>query len=376
MLRELNVVLNKMNINLMRKINESYDLIFGNNMFEFIGEDLKEMKLGSKYAIITDSNVIDLYAYNLEVELKSQGIKCDIFCFKAGEKSKNLATCEQIIEEMSAMKYGRDSVIIALGGGVVGDISGFIAAIFNRGVPFIQIPTTILAQADSSIGGKTGVDTEHGKNLVGAFKQPCRVYLDVSTLKTLPEREVRNGLAETIKHGVIQDSEFFYYLHDNMQKLLEKNTSSLLYVARNNCTIKGKIVEQDPHEKGLRKILNYGHTVGHAVEKISNYCLSHGESIALGMMAAGRIAVKLGYFKETCLESQEELLVKAGLPIRIPEEISDEAIIEATSRDKKAKEGKVNYCLPLEIGKMHHFNYAYVTFVENKIVKATLKETR
>jgi 3-dehydroquinate synthase len=365
-----------MNINLLREINESYDLIFGKNMFEFIGQDLKEMKLGSKYAIITDSNIIGLYANRLKKELEASGIKSDIFCFRAGEKRKNLGTCEQIIEKMSNMKYGRDSAIIALGGGVVGDISGFIAAIFNRGVPYIQIPTTILAQADSSIGGKTGVDTRHGKNLVGAFKQPSRVYLDVSTLETLPEREVKSGLAETIKHSVIQDSEFFNYLDDNMDKLLEKNTSSLLYIAKNNCKIKGKVVEQDPHEKGFRRILNYGHTVGHAVEKISNYKLSHGESIAIGMMAAGRIAVKLGYFKEYSLKSQEQLLIKAGLPTKIPDEISDEEIIEVTSIDKKAKEGVANYCLPLEIGKMHEFNHEYVTFVNNTVVKASLKETR
>lgn len=365
-----------MKINLVRQVNESYDLIFGENMFEFIGEDLKEMKLGSKYAIITDSNIIDLYANSLENGLKAQGIKCDIFSFKAGEKSKNLATCEQIIDEMSKMKYGRDSAIIALGGGVVGDVSGFIASIFNRGVPYVQIPTTILAQADSSIGGKTGVDTIHGKNLIGAFKQPSRVYLDVSTLKTLPEREVRNGLAETIKHGIIQDSDFFNYLDENIEKLLQKNTSSLQYIARKNCEIKGRIVEQDPHEKGIRKILNYGHTIGHAIEKLSNYSLSHGESISMGMMAAGRIAVKLRYFSEADLNSQKELLIKACLQIKIPEEISDEEIIEVTSRDKKAKEGKANYCLPYEIGKMHDFNNSYVTYVDNKILKAALVKMR
>ncbi|MBI2129085.1 3-dehydroquinate synthase [Candidatus Woesearchaeota archaeon] len=367
---------NAMKISLVRKIDDSYDIVFGANLFAIIAKELKEMKYGSNYAIITDSNVKPLYGLSLKNALDGEGIKSDIFPFEAGEKNKTRETKIIIEDQMLEAGLGRDTIILALGGGVVGDLAGFIAATYCRGIHYIQIPTTILAQADSSIGGKTAVDTKHGKNLIGDFKQPKKVYIDVLMLETLGRMDVRNGLAETIKHGIIQDAEFFEYLEKNIDLLLEKDKKSLLYIAMQNCRIKGNVVEQDPNEKGLRRILNYGHTAGHAIEKLSCFKLAHGESVSIGMMVAGRIANLLGYFSEPELAQQEKLLQRVGLPTEIPKEISNEEIIEATAIDKKAQGSRARYVLPLAIGKMHEFDGAYATYVDNCVVLKALQKTR
>ena len=374
-----------MRVSLKREIDDSYDLVFGINLFPQIAQDLKKSPIGSKYAIITDSNVRPLYAESLEDALRTEGIPAHTFSFEAGEQHKTIDSCMKMMSELSKMKYGRDSAILALGGGVVGDIAGFMAAIFNRGVPYIQIPTTVLAQADSSIGGKTAVDTDYGKNLVGVFKQPVRVYIDVETLRTLPDREYRSGLAETVKHGIIRDESFFRYLQENSGLILEQSADSSLYIARNNCRIKGDVVEVDPDEKGLRKILNYGHTTGHAIEKLSvdsfesgkntNYLL-HGEAVAIGMMVAGRIAIALGYFSQSDLRQQEQLLKTFGLPVVVPNEMPNESIIEVTLRDKKVRDGKAQYVLPVSIGKMNEFGGAYTTYVSNDGAMEALQQTR
>lgn len=363
---------NSLRINLERKINDSYDIVFGKGLFSQIASELKP---DFRYVIITDSNVKPLYGDKLLSELISNGLDADIFSFAAGEKSKNVFTCVDKAEEMAELKYGRDSVILALGGGVVGDMAGWIAANYLRGIPFIQIPTTLLAQADSSVGGKTGVDLKSGKNLFGRIEQPTKVYIDVLMLQTLDDREIRNGLAETIKHGVIQDPVFFEYLNKHIDELLQKDLDSLLYIAKQNCRIKGNVVEQDPNEKGLRRILNYGHTAGHAIEKLSGYELSHGEAVSIGMMAAGRIAMNYG-FPEYHFRQEKKLLERAGLPVRIPDNISNEAIILKTSIDKKAQKGTARYCLPAIIGKMHEFDGMYATNVNEKFVLKALDESR
>ena len=372
-------------ISLRRDVDESYDITFGNNLFPIIAQDLKDSRIGERYAIITDSNVKPLYATSLENRLKEVGLTTAVFSFEAGEQNKTIENCMKVIGEMSQLKYGRDVAILALGGGVVGDMAGFMAAIFNRGIPYIQIPTTVLAQADSSIGGKTAVDTEYGKNLVGAFKQPERVYIDIATLTTLSHRDYVSGLAETIKHGIILDKTFFEYLSRNTGLMTKRTPEYLLYIAQNNCRIKGGVVEIDPHEKGLRKILNYGHTAGHAIEKLSvdryergesDSYLLHGEAVAIGMMVAGRAANTLNYLSQAGLTAQERLLQAVGLPIKIPPEISNEAIIEVTSRDKKAKNGQARYVLPTGIGNMHEFNGVYAAYVDNEVVEQALQQTR
>ncbi len=361
-------------INLRSEVDDSYDIIFGNDLFPTIADYLKTTE--NRCAIITDDNVRKLHASKLENALQDAGLNVNTFSFPAGETNKNINTCMRIMGEMSKLKYGRDSVILALGGGVVGDMAGFIAAIFNRGVPYVQIPTTVLAQADSSVGGKTAVDTSYGKNLIGAFKQPLRVFIDVSTLQTLDDREFRNGLAETIKHGVILDADFFGYLENNLGKILMREAQFSLNMARVNCKIKGKVVAADPYEKNIRKVLNYGHTVGHAIEKLAEFKLPHGHCVSIGMMVAGRVARDLRYFSQNELDRQEDLLHRAGLPLNIPYEISNESIIELTSRDKKAKKGMARYCLPVKIGEMHTFEGSYASPVDNKIVLQALDATR
>jgi len=370
-------------INLEREVDDSYRIEFGQNMFPRLASDLKSMffnkrtgVVDKRFAIITDSEVKKLYAHDLGQALNEQDLWSDVFDFPAGDKHKTIETCMEIMGQMQALNYGRDSVLLALGGGVVTDLGGFTAAIYNRGIPFVPIPTTVLAQADSAVGGKTGVNTEYGKNLVGAFKQPALVCVDVATLESLPIRQHRSGLAETIKHGIIQDSEFFDWLKKNARGGYHKDPDFLMRIAKKNCTIKGNVVEQDTHEKGLRQILNYGHTVGHAIEKLSDYKLAHGEAISIGMMVAGRISMLLGYFPEAHLLVQEHLLTRVGLPTKIPEGFSFHEIIELTYRDKKAKNGMAHYVLPVRIGEMHPFDGAYARHVENDVVMKALVLTR
>lgn len=365
-----------MRINLRREIDESYDVVFGRDLFAQIARELKESQFGSRYAIITDSNVRPLYGGSLANSLEKEGLAVNTFSFTAGEQNKTRETKQEIEDKMLESGLGRDTVILALGGGVVGDLAGFIAATFNRGVPYIQIPTTLLAQADSSIGGKVAVDTTYGKNLIGAFKQPRKVYIDVTTLETLVERDYRTGLAETIKHGIIQDAEFFHYLQQNVDSILGRVADFLLNIAKQNCRIKGNVVEQDPHERGLRRILNYGHTVGHALEQLSDFALPHGEAISIGMMVSGRIANILGYLSQSELFQQEQLLLKMGLPTSLPQGILIKSIIEITSRDKKAKGGRVRYVLPLSIGRTHEFAGAYASYVDNDVVTKALQQTK
>ena len=361
-------------ITLESNIDESYDIIFGARLFSRIAEDLAGLKLGSSYAIITDSNVAGLYGNEMLQAMARKKIRGDIFAFPAGEQNKNVDTCVSLLNDLQRSEHGRDSWIIALGGGVVGDVAGFVAAIHLRGVPYIQVPTTLLAQADASIGGKTGVNTAQGKNLVGAFNQPKRVYMDVSTLETLSKEEYRNGLAETIKHAVVYSSDFFEYLENNIQPILQLNENSLIALARMNCSIKGRVVQRDPRETGIRRILNYGHTIGHALELASGYTLSHGACVSRGMMVEGKIAHDLGYFSREDMKRQEDLLVKSGLPIYIPRDIDSSALIKATRSDKKNFAGKVRYSLPQAIGRMHQFDGTYATAVDDAVVRHALHD--
>jgi 3-dehydroquinate synthase len=225
---------------------------------------------------------------------------------------------------------------VALGGGTVGDIAGFAAAIFKRGVPVVQIPTTTVAQADSSVGGKTGVDSSVSKNAFGAFWQPAAVYIDVETLGTLDDRQYRAGLVESVKHAAIMDAEYFEFFETNIDAILAKDTTVLEQIALTNCRIKAEVVQQDPTEKNMRRILNYGHTIGHAVESASQFNLLHGESVGIGMIAAGKLEKALGLVADDRLERIEQLLVKLGMPKVIPSEIKKEQLMELLGKDKKA----------------------------------------
>ncbi len=366
----------RLHIDLRRRVDDSYDIIFGEHLFPEIAQYLKTNPIGDRYAIITDTNVAPLHAPALEQALKDERIPYVTLEFPAGERYKRIETCIDLIGELSRLKFDRDAAIVALGGGVVGDMAGFVASIYQRGIPFAQIPTTVLAQADAAVGGKTGVDTPYGKNLIGTFQQPKRVYVDIATLMTLPAHEYENGLAETIKHGIIYDADFFQYLERHMSLLLQRDRDAYLYVAQKNCSIKGEIVAKDPYEHSMRRILNYGHTVGHAIELLSDFQFPHGQCVSIGMIVAGRISHALGYFPAEQLARQERVLQSARLPTTLPEQISDEAILEVTTRDKKAERGNARYCLPTCPGSMCSFDGTYAKHVDECVVLAALRATR
>lgn len=362
-------------INLKREADDSYDIVIGENLFPQVAEYLVGRHKADRIALITDSNLLKAgQAEALTRALGDKGLSCSLHSFPGGEKSKTLDTCTGLLDGLLDAGYGRDTVILALGGGVVGDMAGLVAGLHNRGVPYIQVPTTTVSQADSSVGGKTGVDTRHGKNLVGLFKQPERVFIDVKTLLTLPEKEYVSGLAETVKHGVVLDEAFFAFLEANAEKLGKRDPATLCHAARENCRIKGYVVERDPLEKGLRRIVNYGHTLGHALEREMDFSMLHGEAISIGMMVAGKIAEIQYGFKG--LARQETLLKALGLPTKLPSSVDNVKLLAASTMDKKAVKNRARYSLPERIGKMFEFGGAYVTEVKEEVILQALDATR
>ncbi|HSE84326.1 MAG TPA: 3-dehydroquinate synthase [Thermodesulfobacteriota bacterium] len=362
----------KIKVNLTKTEDKSYEIIIQDGILKQIPEDLKNENLAHSYVIITDSAVLPLYGMELYKGFKSQGLNIYLISFPAGEENKNRATKDKIEDEMSQYKIGRDSEVIALGGGVVGDVAGYVAATYNRGIPYIQVPTTLVACVDSSIGGKTGIDTPYGKNLIGAFHQPRRVYIDVSTLRTLPEKEIRGGLAEVIKYGVIKDRKFFEFLEQNMERVFSFDVDVLSHIIKRSCEIKGEVVELDEKESNLRKILNFGHTIGHAIEKFFNYTISHGEAISMGMVAEGKIAAELGLWQENELNRLISLLRKAGLPVNLPDTLDSKQIIDTMKLDKKARGGKIEMTLPRQIGEMAEVGGSYGIRIEEDIISYAL----
>lgn len=367
------MILDEQKVTLEMKVDESYPIYFGAGLFPDIAGSLDDKR---KYMIVADSNLID-QAFNFKSKfLDEMKLESDVFIVPAGEQSKTIEMCVALAEYMSEKMFGRNTTILAIGGGVTGDISGFVASMFCRGISYIQIPTTLLSQVDSSIGGKTAVNTKYGKNLLGTFKQPEAVYIDFSLLKTLPDKEFWNGMAEVVKYGVIQNAGLFEKLESLGNNEL-KEREALEYIIKECCRIKARVVEQDPNEKGLRRILNYGHTVGHAVEKLSGFRLSHGECVSIGMMAEGLIAKILSTgFKKQDLQRQRALLEKFSLPVTIPQKISTAEILIAARRDKKAEKSSARYCLPRRIGEMHGFSGKYAMPIDEKVVKKVLDETR
>ncbi len=359
----------------------SYPIIHGIDLFPSIVKEMKKLAEKKKekpsFAIITDSNVSRLYGQSLESRLREAGLKADMFVFEAGEQNKSIIVlAEELALEMSKRRYDRDSIILALGGGVVGDMAGLLAALYMRGIDYYGIPTTLLAGADSSIGGKTAVDVRNVKNLIGRFFPPRGVWIDVLTFKSLDDREIRSGLAETIKHGIIADKGFVDYLEENFGRILEKSEEHLLYISKQNCKIKGEVVEKDPNEKGVRRTLNYGHTIGHAVESLSGYTLTHGEAVSIGMIPAAEIAAEICGFPRKDIERQRKLLKIVGLPTTIPTNMTFEEIIAVTATDKKAKDGQAKYTLPERIGQMANFGGDYATYVKPELVMTALQASR
>jgi 3-dehydroquinate synthase len=294
----------------------------------------------------------------------------------AGEQSKNIDTVIAIVEAMEKAYLGRDTLVIALGGGTVGDMAGFAAAIFKRGVPVVQIPTTTLAQADSALGGKTGVDSSISKNAFGAFWHPAAVFIDVATLQTLDDRQYRAGLVESVKHGLIADREYFEFIESHLDAILARDMNTLETVARYNCMIKGRVVEEDPLEKNKRRVLNYGHTVGHAVEAASDYALLHGEAIAVGIIAAGLIEIELGLSKPDRLDRVRRVLEKLGVPVKLPPNLAEDRVIDVMKHDKKAVDQWPRFVLIDRLGQVHCENGQYAVQVSREVVETVLMRLR
>ena len=316
----------------------SYNIVFGKNV---------EPLSSKKTLLVTDSNIDRLYHDKLVDMLKPAGV----FVIPAGEESKNAGTFLDICRYAASLHLGRDCRFAAAGGGVTGDLTGFAAASYMRGVSFIQIPTSLLAMVDSSVGGKTGIDIPEGKNLIGAFHQPESVLADTSFLATLPKRELGNGLAEVVKTAAIRDEEFFSFLEANASGLYDTaNTALFDEIVRRCCRIKAHVVSCDEKESGLRAILNYGHTFAHPIETLSNYTVSHGEAVSIGMEYAGRLALELGMWKPEEYCRQAALLDALSLPRRCPSDIDPEAMLELMYSDKKNRNGRITFILPDKTG--------------------------
>ncbi|NER25944.1 MAG: 3-dehydroquinate synthase [Symploca sp. SIO1C2] len=320
-----------------------------------LGVWLSRLKLGKKVLVVSNPAIFRRYGERAIAALKLVGYEVSSCTLPIGERYKTLKSVQKIYDAALAKRLERSSTMVALGGGVIGDMTGFAAATWLRGINFVQVPTSLLAMVDASIGGKTGVNHPQGKNLIGAFYQPRFVLIDPSVLKTLPPRELRAGMAEVIKYGIIWDAELFAKLEEakrlDQWRYLDQELLSTILIR--SCQAKADVVSKDEKEAGLRAILNYGHTIGHAVESLTGYKLvNHGEAVAIGMVAAGKIAVKLKLWQEEEAQRQDALIQKAGLPTQLPAGLDIEAILDTLQTDKKVQDGKVRFILPTQIGQV------------------------
>lgn len=344
-------------VELKKVVDDSYDIQVGFHLEAQLVDDLRAGLVGKikKFAVVTDSIVKDLHAEKIAALLREAGFGVDVFVFPEGEKSKTRRTKEEVEDAMLARGYRRDCCIIAVGGGVVTDLAGFVAGTFGRGVPFINYATTLLSAADASVGGKTAVDTPLATNLIGLFNQPKKVYIDVAAWKTLPARQMSSGMAETIKHACLADSALFTYLEENMDRIFAFDPAACEHIAEANCRIKYSVVIKDEREAGLREVLNLGHTVGRAIETVSDYALLHGEAVAIGLVAQAQLACRMGYMTPSEVERVRALLEKAHLPVSIPAGIDREALVKKLYTDKKVRDGRLRFVVERGIGGVVEF---------------------
>jgi 3-dehydroquinate synthase len=328
-----------------------YRVTIGAGLRHELGVLVASAAPGHHYAVITDDQVAPHYADAALASLSRHG-RASVHRMPAGEAHKTRETWALLTDKLLDTGCGRDTTIVAVGGGVVGDVAGFVAATYMRGVPVVQVPTSLLAMIDASVGGKTGVDTPAGKNLVGAFHPPAAVLIDVECVQTLPVAHRRAGLAEAIKHGVIADRDYFSRVESLAPAVIAGDPTALLDLVARSVEIKAGVVRADPREQGLRRVLNFGHTIGHAIEQASGYALLHGEAVAVGMVLEARLAERIGVASPGTARTIEQAVRSAGLPTARPASMAAEAILIATRRDKKARGGAVAYALPSRIGAM------------------------
>jgi len=331
----------------------SYDILVGEGLRHEAGLRMQEVVQPSRVVVITDHMVEGLYGADVTESLQQAGLDATTIAVAPGEEAKSLPRAGELYSALVGAGADRRSAVVALGGGVVGDLAGFVAATYMRGVPYVQVPTTLLAAVDSSVGGKVAVDLPEGKNLVGAFYQPHLVVIDPETLHTLPPRELRAGLAEVVKYGVILDAEFFAYLEAHVEELLTLEPTATVAVIRRCCELKAQVVQEDEREAGLRAILNYGHTFAHALEVVTGYTrYRHGEAVAMGMVCAGLLAEELGMVSAEVTGRQVALLRRVGLEVEMPAELGADELMACFSRDKKTLAGQFRLVLPERLGEV------------------------
>lgn len=365
--------MHEMNITVPGSAKGRYTITIGTGLLGSLWSRIKTAFGGRRLFVVTDASLVE--AGHLETLLAGRNVP-HFVVDPPGEISKNITTTVAIVETMEGAYLGRDTVVVALGGGTVGDMAGFAAAIFKRGVPVVQVPTTTLAQADSAVGGKTGVDSSVSKNAFGTFWHPAAVYIDVQTLGSLDERQFRAGLVESVKHAVIADAAYFDFLEEHLDAILAREGEVLETIARYNCTIKGRVVEADPLEKNQRRMLNYGHTIGHAVESASRYKLLHGEAIAIGMIGAGLIEEELGLSGPGRLDRIRKILEKLNVPVELPGDLDDDKLIDILKHDKKAVDQWPKFVLTDALGQVHCSNGQYAVDVGRDVVEKVLKKLR
>jgi 3-dehydroquinate synthase len=348
----------------------AYPIFIGHGILDELGARCRELELGRQVALVSDEIVAERYLEPVAASLRQAGFQVLEVVYAGGEGAKNLQGAEEIFARMIAAEFDRGAWVAALGGGVVGDMAGFVAATYLRGVPYVQIPTTIVAQVDSSIGGKTGVNHALGKNLIGAFHQPRLVLADTDALRSLPRRELVAGLAEVVKHALIRDGELFSFLEDCIEEIvaMELDPETLDWLIARNVGIKAQVVEADEKEHGLRAILNYGHTIGHAIEAATDYGrYRHGEAVILGLIGAGEIARRVGLWPEEERRRQDALLERLGVPGGLAE-VGAERILERTKADKKRVNGQARFVLGRRIGEVE-----IVEGVEDEVVRSGIE---
>ena len=343
-----------------------YSIRFEKN-FSYLAEEISKLGfVGHKLCVVTDSNVAPLYLEAVKNALKEKFDQVYEFVIPAGEQNKTLDNIKKLYEYLILNRFDRKDCLVALGGGVIGDMTGFAAATYLRGIDFVQVPTTLLSQVASSIGGKTGVDFDSYKNMVGAFHMPRLVYMNLSVLNTLSDEQFSCGMGEILKHGLIKNREYFTWCLDNADKIQERDYETLLYMIKESCKIKRDVVEKDPTEKGDRALLNFGHTLGHAVEKLKNFEMLHGQCVAVGAVAAMKLSAMRGNVLEEDVANSEKCFEKFGLPVRA-EGITAEQILQISKSDKKMEAGKIKFVLLQEVGNA----YVDKTVTDEELMQAS-----
>lgn len=350
---------------------DEYEIEIGSELLNFQIPYLNS--LASRFAIITDDKVSPLYGKQVQECLTSSRLEAHLFSFPHGEKSKTRATKELLENQLFERGLGRDTCLIALGGGVVTDLAGYIAATYCRGIPHVIIPTSLLGMVDASIGGKTGVNVPYGKNMLGCLYPPKKVIIDLSTLKSLPKKELSNGFVEMIKHALIADKQLFEDLEKSHDRLLVLDPLMLKKAIFESCRIKKEIVEQDEKEKGKRHLLNFGHTVGHALELLTDYTLSHGEAVAIGLLVESYLSLKLGALDQKSFDRIKNILVHYRLPLKLPSRFSPLTLLGAMTLDKKSLKGQPRFVIVDAIGSCKAYPSSYCTPIEESLIKNALQ---